>query len=350
MRIMLVYYLMNDGGSAQDVRNYSRVARESGDEIVVYGPERDDGELRCSRDIESADAVVFIFEWTTELRDGDQLDLARIIGKVSRSRRIVVDCDGAYNDVIRVGSDYNHRDEAGSRRWTQVCESLSDRIYQPTLRPKRSNVGTFFFHGYDPDWERPLDFSGKDFGMVYVGHSKFRWWPMYRVLRAVEPVRDRVGRIALIGHGWDSMPSWAGPMQIEDYYYTEPQYLAKMNVEFVSPIGSADVIPWMSRARFNPVIYRPLFSYLGFVTCRTFETPGAGTLPLFGLDPVYVRETFGCDALELVLPTEGATDKIRDMFERPGHYAEVCTAIREHMNRRHSYQVRLQELMKIVKG
>ena len=33
----------------------------------------------------------------------------------------------------------------------EICDSLSDRVYQPTLHPLRSNVGTFFFHGYDRD-------------------------------------------------------------------------------------------------------------------------------------------------------------------------------------------------------
>ena len=47
------------------------------------------------------------------------------------------------------------RDHSASRRWVEVCDSLSDKIYQPTLHPLRPNVGTFLFHAYDPAWERP---------------------------------------------------------------------------------------------------------------------------------------------------------------------------------------------------
>ena len=72
--------------------------------------------------------------------------------------------------------------------------------------------------------------------MVYVGHSKFRWRPMERVLRAIEPIRERVGRIALVGHGWDALPPWASWMEIEDYFYTDQDYLRKMGVEFVPPV------------------------------------------------------------------------------------------------------------------
>jgi hypothetical protein len=81
--------------------------------------------------------------------------------KAPRERRIVIDCDGNYNDAISVGGDYNHQDASASRVWTDICESLADKIYQPTLHPLRSNVRPFFFHAYDPAWEKPLDFSAK---------------------------------------------------------------------------------------------------------------------------------------------------------------------------------------------
>src|SRR5438105_1541463 len=130
MRLMFVYYIAEDAGSAQDIHNYQRVAQELGHEIVLYGPTCGCGSFDFSNDIESADAVVFIFEWTTQLRFGDHLDLTRLVGKVPRRRRIVIDCDGAYNEMIKVGGDYNHHDVAESRQWMDVCDSISDRIYQ----------------------------------------------------------------------------------------------------------------------------------------------------------------------------------------------------------------------------
>jgi hypothetical protein len=349
MRLMFVYYVMSDAGSAQDVHNYARAAEALGHEVVVYGLDPA-SPFRLSRDVASADAAVFVFEWTTQLRYGDQLDLVRLVAKVPRRRRVVIDCDGAYNDAIAVGGDYNHRDAAASRLWADVCDSLADRVYQPTLHPLRPNVRPFFFHGYDPAWEVPLDFRGKEFGMVYVGHSKFRWGSMERVLRAVEPNRGRVGRIALVGHGWDALPDWAKPMGIEDYFYTDKAYLKKMDVEFVPPVPSQQVILWMSKGVFSPVVYRPLFSHLRLVTCRTFETPAANTLPLFGLDADYVKEVYGDSALELVLPDQRSAEKVLDLVSRPERYADVVRGIRRRLAEKHSYEARLKELIEIVQG
>ena len=65
------------------------------------------------------------------------------------------------------------------------------------------------------------------------------------------------------------------------------------------------------------------------VTCRTFETPAAGTIPLFLLDRDYVAEIFGERALELRLDDDKAHEKILDVLERPEHYAEIVMGIRE---------------------
>jgi hypothetical protein len=235
-----------------------------------------------------------------------------------------------------------------SEAWRALCESLADKICQPTLQPREENVRTFFFHAYDPGWEVKLDFDSKDYGMTYVGHSKFRWRPMERILRAIEPNRARIGRIALVGHGWDALPPWAVPMEIEDFYYTDPSYLERMEVEIAPPIAFDQVIGWMSRAVFNPVIYRPLFQDLGFVTCRTFETPAASTIPLFGLASDYVTEIYGAAACELVLPADGADEKVLDIAARPERYAHVVHELRRHLAAEHSYTRRLEQLVAIV--
>jgi hypothetical protein len=188
--------------------------------------------------------------------------------------------------------------------------------------------------------------------MTYVGHAKFRYFPMLRVLRAIEPIRGRFGRIAVVGHGWDSMPPWASWMQIEDYFYTDQNYLSKMGVEYVPPVPFNEVIDWMSKGILSPVIYRPLFSHLQFVTCRTFETVAANTIPLFGLVPDYVREIYGPGALELVLPSDPAQaqEKVADMVDRPEHYARVVIETRKYMAERHSFKTRVREMVEIAGG
>jgi glycosyltransferase involved in cell wall biosynthesis len=330
------------------IKGYADAATRLGHEVVVYGRPHPGIPLNWSLDVASADAVVFIFEWTTHLRSGDELDLLRLVAEVPRRRRVVFDGDGNYNEPLRAGADYNHPDEEASRRWTEICDALSDKICQPTLHPLRPNVRPFLFYAYNPAWERPLHFSAKEYGMVYVGHSKFRWGPMRRVLEAVQQVRAKVGRLAIVGHGWDALPPWAGHMGIEDFYYTEPAFLERLGVEVVPPVRFEEVIPWMGRAVFNPVIYRPLFEHLRLVTCRTFETPAAGTIPLFGLDAGYVRELYGEPAGELVLPADRPGGKVLDLVERPEHYAGIVAGIRSRLASQHSYAVRLQQLTEIA--
>src|SRR5207302_6880005 len=96
--------------------------------VVIYGPPDPASLFSFSLDVESVDALIFVFEWTTHLREGDQLDFARFVTQVPRGRRVVIDCDGAYNDPISVDGDYNHRDQAASRASAQVCDSLSGKI------------------------------------------------------------------------------------------------------------------------------------------------------------------------------------------------------------------------------
>lgn len=350
MRLMFVHYVLEDRGSPQDIYNYGHVARALGHEVAIYGCSNGTSPFNYSIDIDSADAVIFIFEWTTDLQYGDTLDFMRLVGKVPRRRRVVIDCDGKYNDAISVVGDYNHPDAAASRRWVDVCDSISDKICQPTLHPLRPNVRTFLFHAYNPTWEVPLELSAKEYGMFCVGNNWFRWRPMQRVLRAIEPIRDQVGRIGLTGLGWNSPAPWANPTIIEDAYFTDPAYLKQLDVEVMPPVRFDQVIDYMGKGIFSPVIYRPLFDQLRLVTCRTFETPAANTLPLFGQDAEYVEEIYGEEAVELVLPDERPHEKILDLLCRREYYTAIVKRIRHQLAEKHPYAARLRELIEIVES
>ncbi len=347
---MFVHWPFEDQGSGLVIQGYTEAAKALGHEVVVYGRGHPKIPLNYSLDVVSADVVVFIFEWTTQLWQSDHLDLVRLMSRIARERRVIIDGDGNYNDVIRTDGDYNHRDPAASRRWIEVCDSLSDKICQPTFHPLRENVRPFLFYAYHPAWEVPLDFSDKEFTMLYLGNSKFRWHPMHRVLQAVEPVRSQVGRIGLVGHGWDSLPPWAAFMQLEEAYYTDAAYLRKLDVETLPPVLFNQVIRWMSKAVFNPVLSRPTFSYMRLVTPRFFETPAASTIPLFGLDQAHVTEIYGERALELVLVGDRPQEKIADLVHRPAYYAGIVQEIRQHLAEKHSHAARLQQLIEIVRS
>jgi Glycosyl transferases group 1 len=86
------------------------------------------------------------------------------------------------------------------------------------------------------------------------------------------------------------------------------------------------------------------------VTCRTFETPAANTIPLFTQDPEYVEEIFGEEALDLVLPDERPHEKILDILQRPERYVHIVRGIRWRLTEKHSYAARLRELIEIVKS
>jgi glycosyltransferase involved in cell wall biosynthesis len=122
-----------------------------------------------------------------------------------------------------------------------------------------------------------------------------------------------------------------------------------LQVEALPPIPFAQVISTMSRGSINPVVYRPLFEHLGFVTCRTFENIAAGTVPLFLLNADYVRSVFGPDAAEnLVLAGDRPQDKVLDVLHNPRHYAEIVQGIRDDFRRRHTPEARLRQLIEIV--
>lgn len=350
MKLVFVYWAYENQGSELDLQGYARAAAECGHTVTVYGPLNPKIPLNYSIDLSGTDAIVFVFEWTTHLQVGNQVDWVRLLTAVPRHRRVVIDCDGRYNDTISIHGDFNHRDDSESREWMAFCDAIADKIYQPTYRPLRPNVGSFLFHIYDPVWETPLDFSTKEFSLAYVGHSRFRWHGMSRVLRALAPVRDRVGRIALFGYGWAEPPEWAAAMGIEDIYQIDADYLRRVRVEAMPPVPFSQVIATMSRGVFNPVVYRPLFERLGMVTCRTFETVAAGTIPLFLLDAEYVRAIFGEAALELMLAGENSQDKILDVLNRPGHYGEIVRDIRHAFALRHSPAVRLKRLIEIIES
>jgi hypothetical protein len=138
-------------------------------------------------------------------------------------------------------------------------------------------------------------------------------------------------------------------MQWDDgKHYVDRDYLKRIGVEALPAVPYQQVTGTINKGVFNPVVYRPLFEQLGMVTCRTFETPAAGTIPLFLLNRTYVTEIFGECAMDLVLDDEHAHEKIVDVLERPERYAEIVMSIRKDFGQRHSPEARLRELVEII--
>jgi hypothetical protein len=275
------------------------------------------------------------------------LDWARLLSTVPRQRRAIIDCDGNYNDWITVEGDSNAWSSPRGGEWTEICDSISDTILQPTYRPLRANVRSFAFHGYDPSWELPLSLESKEFGMIYVGHNWFRWRGLRRLLQIIEPIEGHIGRMAIVGSGWGT-ESVANNPNLPLASERDPAYLERLGVQVIPPVPFDGVIRTMSRGWFNPIIYRPIFDYLQLVTCRTFETIAANTIPLFCQSRDFVSDVYGPAALELVLPEQRPQDKIMDFLERPYHYMQVVRELRHVLAQRYSYAARLRELLDVL--
>src|SRR2546425_6213824 len=100
MRLMFIYWPFEDQGSGLVIQGYSAAAEALGHQVVVYGRENPKIPLDYSLDIESADAVIFIFEWTTDLWRADHLPLPRLVGEAPSGGRAILDCGGHVNRRI----------------------------------------------------------------------------------------------------------------------------------------------------------------------------------------------------------------------------------------------------------
>lgn len=217
MKLLFVYHAAEDRGSARDIHHYAQAARRVGHEVQLYGPMPVGSRLSHTL-ATSADALVFVVEWTTRPPLADPLGWARLLANVPRARRIVIDCDGKYNDPITVEGDANHATQVESQSWITACDALSDTICQPTYHPRRANVRPFLFHGYNPADEHAPRSVHKEFDLIYVGNNWFRWRPLSHLLRELAPVRHRLGRIAIVGRGWGEPAPWANPSLPEAAY------------------------------------------------------------------------------------------------------------------------------------
>ncbi len=90
----------------------------------------------------------------------------------------------------------------------------------------------------------------------------------------------------------DHRPDWAAELGVSGID-TDPAMLCQMGVELRGNMSFDQVIPFGSRAKFCPVIHRPLFNHLGIVTNRTFETFCSDTIPLLMLPSQMIESIYG---------------------------------------------------------
>jgi len=362
MRVLLVTSVDPWVRSVSTIHKWVGAGRALGHNVVIYGdPNRELPSLRFTTDLSGVDVALFVIQVVSDLPEMPHL--ARLLDGIPRERRAVVDLWGRFNDTIRLEHDFNHLEKLDGHQgweWVEVFQALSETILQPTLAPRRSNVRPFLFHGYDAgsvarDYEtasaaaeawRAAGPSEKPYGVMYVGSNWQRWEQVSRFLQQYDRVRGEIGRACLIGWDWDKRPGFAVEKGLKGIE-TDAPLLERLGVEVHQGVRFDEVIRLLSKARFVPVLHRPLFRHLGFVTVRTFETFCADTLPVLMLPRDFVAAVYGEAALRLV-PGDDVAAHLADAMENPEPYWDAVLHTRRYLAHHHSHARRLEELSRLT--
>jgi len=362
MKLLIVSRFDRSARAISTIVNYVRAGRALGHHVALFAdPLADLPDVPTSRDPKSFDHVMFVVYETPDFPDLPYL--AHLLDGVPRERRIVVDCTGRYNDTITVEHDFNHLEKMDNHmgwEWIDGFDSVAKTVLQPTLTPRRPPARGFLFHAFDPSAvQHPYDnaeqaaraWEGRSsersrYGLAYVGNNWQRWSQMRGLLEGLSPIKDRLGPIALVGWAWDHRPDWAAELGI-DGIDTDTALLQELGVELRGNIPFSEVIPFVSQARFAPVIHRPLFNHLGIVTNRTFETFCSDAIPLLMLPPDTIESIYGPAARPLAVGDDVAAH-VEAIQRCPEVYWDAVLKTRAHLSSVHSYQRRMQELSALL--
>jgi hypothetical protein len=364
MKLLVISKLDRSARAASTITKYVQVGKALGHEVAVFGEQSSAfPSMPHSLDVKRFDFAIFV---VYDPRDFPDLPyLAQLLDGMPKERRALIDCNGRYNETIRVEHDFNHLEKLDGHQgweWVEGFQAAAGTILQPTLSPLRPEVRSFLFHAYDPAAvarpytsaaEAARAWSGaepgpKPYGVAYVGNNWQRWNQVRLFLEAVEPLRGELGRTCLVGWDWDKRPEWAVQLGLEGADL-DPDLLGRLGVETKGATSYDKVIEFLGQARFSPVFQRPLFNHLGLVTNRMFETFCADVIPLLMVPESLVRAIYGPAAAALA-PGDDVRGRLEDMRRRPTVYWEAVLKTRAHLAEHHSYPHRFQELVAILKG
>jgi hypothetical protein len=363
MRLLFATELTRYARSTYTLTKYVEVGRALGHEIALFGERSGDvPSLPYSLDVEKFDFTIFVIHVPSDFPDLPYL--AQLLDRMPKDRRVIIDCLGRYNETIRVEHDFNHLEKLDGHQgweWVEGFQAVASRILQPTLKPLRTDVQPFLFHGFDPAavtrsyataaeaaraWTG--NGTGKPYGLAYVGNNWQRWTQVRKLLEGIEALNGSLGRVALVGWDWARRPEWAIQLGLEAVN-VDPELFGRLDVETREAIPFSEVSGFLGQAKFSPVFHRPLFQKLGFVTNRTFETFCADTIPILMLTEGTVRDIYGEEALPLA-PGEQIRERLLDIIRSPEPYWDAVLKTRAHLAEHHSYQRRFEELVNILKA
>jgi hypothetical protein len=353
MKIVLVTAVDAWTRSVSTIHKWVGAGRVLGHDISIYGePVSDLPNLKFTTDLKGTDLALFVVQISADFPD--MPELARVLDGVPREKRAIVDLWGRYNDTIRVDHDFNHLEKLDGHQaweWQDAIAAVSKVILQPTLSPRREGVKPFLFHGFDEGSivkkhasaaEAAAAWKTKPYGAIYAGSNWHRWHQMRAFLEDYSKVRKNAGPACLIGWDWDARPDWALQNAIMGVD-ADPAFLVAHDVEVRHGVRFDEIAGLLGQAKFAPVIHRPLFKELSFVTNRTFETFYADTIPVLMLPEDFVEAIYGPAARALV-PSGGVAAFCADAQKRPEFYWEAVLKTRSHLAAKHSYATRIDEL------
>jgi hypothetical protein len=169
---------------------------------------------------------------------------------------------------------------------------------------------------------------------------------MRRLLEGLQPLSPAFGPIAFAGSDWDKRPDWAIQLGIQGVD-VDPDLMERAGVQRQPPVPFQDMIEFMGRGRFAPVVHRPLFNELGFVTNRTFATFCADTIPLLMLPEELVLSIYGPSAEPLRIDGDVA-DHVSEVLRHPAKHWKAVIETRKHLAEHHTFQQRFTELVRIL--
>ncbi len=351
MKILFLLEKRVSAGSIHAIAHYVRAGDAAGHTIALYGsPDPDFPHVRFSTDVTGFDYVAFVIESRRSWMSG--LRLVRVLSRVPRERRAILDTDGAYNKVITVeGYDRNHANELERSEWLAHFEGLADKILQPTTEPLEPGAGALPFYGYDPEARMRADASPpKRFDIIHIGHNWWRWREVSSdLLPAIEQIRGQVDGICFIGSWWDAVPLWAGALGLEAAFCVDGDRLQRLGIQVRPAVPYCEVIPTMSEGRVNIMTQRPLLRHLRFLTSKYFEIFCADTIPLVMLDPDHAESVYGRAGRQLALQGN-IGDKLLDALNQPQKYRAIVEEVRCHLTAHHSYHNRVRELVAALEG
>lgn len=358
MKLLMITSVNAWSRSVATIHKWFETGKKLGHEVALYGPPVEElPDLNYTTDLKGVDAALFVVHVHNDIPP--MPGLARIIDGIPKEKRIVVDLWGHYNDTIRPDHDFNHLEKLDDHlgwEWEEGLAAAGGIITQPTLKPLRSNVKSFLFHGFDPaavvkPYASPSEATSgwyeKPYGVVYGGSNWQRWHQLRDFFKDASSAFERVGKGMLLGWDWQERPKWAaegGYVSID----TDPQWLNSIGVEVYDGFRFDKFSETVGYGRFSPILHRPLFTHLGYVTNRSFETFYADTIPVLMLPRDFVEAIYGKAALTLV-PQNGVASLLDDAMKRPEHYWEAVLHTREHLAKHHSYEQRYKELAALAR-